>query len=255
LLLQWSHRVTPLDGFGMLVPLSEVRQQGCFQVVEIRKVVRRQDLPLERGEHDFDLIQPGGMDRQPMDMDGERQPEGLDPRLQPLGRVGGPVVHDQVQDADAVAPETLEHHAEKRLEVDEALARPAPGNRLARVDQQPRKQLQRPFPLVSISRAQRMPRTGGRNASRELSGLDRRLLIGTHDDLASSGELLRLGVEVQDDRGLFQEARIGRLLPRVVLPRLDLVFAQPAGNGRGRNGGNDPLGDGGLGNLSAGPAR
>jgi hypothetical protein len=50
-----------------------------------------QRLPLELAEQDFDLVQPGGVDGQPMKVDEERQVQAREPSRQALGRVRGAV--------------------------------------------------------------------------------------------------------------------------------------------------------------------
>ena len=95
-------------------------------------------------EHDLDLVKPGGIDGQPVQVDGERQVKRVDPRWQALGGVRGAVVQDQVEAANPPTPDAAEEHPQEALELDEALALKAAGQGFAGVHQQAAEQLDCP---------------------------------------------------------------------------------------------------------------
>jgi hypothetical protein len=67
--------VAPVNWSGSPIALGEEPQDATFDVARAGKVVRHQHLPLEDAEHDFDLVQPRGVNRQPMETDLEAQSE------------------------------------------------------------------------------------------------------------------------------------------------------------------------------------
>src|SRR5262245_52459773 len=89
----------------------------------------------------YDLVEPGRVDGQPMEVDGGRQVQAREPRRQALGRMRGAVVQDEVQAANPAAPDTVEGQRDEVLELDEALALEAAGQGFARVRQETGEQL------------------------------------------------------------------------------------------------------------------
>jgi hypothetical protein len=69
--------VGPPDRLSPAVALGEEGQDALTHVGSAVKVIGRERLPLQLAEHDLDLVEPGGIDRQPMEVDGERQVERL----------------------------------------------------------------------------------------------------------------------------------------------------------------------------------
>jgi hypothetical protein len=65
--------IGPPDRSRPSVALGEEAQDALADVVGTLEVVGRERLPLQLAEHDLDLVQPGRVDRQPMEMDGKRQ--------------------------------------------------------------------------------------------------------------------------------------------------------------------------------------
>src|SRR5262249_39722632 len=89
--------VGPLDRLSPTVALGEKAQDALADVVGALEVVGRERLPLQLAEHDLDLGPPGGIDRQPMEVDEERQIQAREPERQTLRRMRGAVVQDEVQ--------------------------------------------------------------------------------------------------------------------------------------------------------------
>jgi hypothetical protein len=138
----------------------------------------------------FDLIQPGSIDRQPMEVGGEWQVERPDPGRQALGGMRGAVVQDHVETANPPTPDTAEEHPQEALELDEPLALKAARQGFASVHQQAADQLDRALALIAIRQVQwpAGPRRG--RAPARLPGLDRRLLVRADDEVARPGEPL-----------------------------------------------------------------
>lgn len=227
--------IAPLNGLGVHVAFREVVHDPALQFLCIDEVPWREDLALKRREDDLDLIQPGGIDWQPVDADLEGQPQRPNPATDLLGRMGGAIVQDQMQNSDALGPKALEDHPEERLEFHEPFSLQAAGHRLAGVDQQPGEQIQHALAHVTSSVAHRFSRTGRIDSAGSGQGLDTGLLICTDEDLSPSGKGSRPLVKIQHHRGLLKELRVRRLLPGVALPGLDLVCPQPVPDGGGGN--------------------
>ena len=102
----------------------------------------------------------------------------------------------------------------------------------AGVHQQAGEQLHGASALIAIGHVYRAAGVRGRCASAGLPGLDGGLLIRADDHVALPGQRLGALVERQDRDGPFQEARVSRPLPAVVLPGLDAVGPEPALDGR-----------------------
>ena len=147
--------VGPLDRLSPSVALGEEAENALADVVGALKVVGRQRLPLPLAEHDLDLVEPGGVDGQPMEVDGKRQAPAREPARQTLGRMRRAVVQDEVQAADPSAPDTAEEQREEALELDEALALEAARQRFPGMHEQAAEQLHRPLALVAIRQVHR----------------------------------------------------------------------------------------------------
>jgi len=232
-----KHRggVAPFDWFGMEIALSKIVHDSILQILGIREVPWRENLALKRREDDLDLIQPGGIDRQPMDSYLEGKLERSNPSSNLFGRMGGSVIEDQMEDSNVFCPETPEDHLEEVLELHEPLAGEAARHRLSGVDEQPREQVENSLPLVAGSRPNRLARASRHDSAGIGQGLDARLFIGADDDLAPTSHRSRSRVEIQCYRGLLQELRIGRLLPGMVPPWLNPFCPKPVTNRGGSN--------------------
>ena len=117
--------VAPLDRLSPSVALGEVAQDALADVIGALEVIGRERLPLQLAEDDLDLVQPGGVDGQPMEVDGKWQAQDREPGGQTLGRMRRAVVQDEVQAANPAAPDTTKEQLEEVLELNEALAREA----------------------------------------------------------------------------------------------------------------------------------
>ena len=227
--------VRPSHRFGIPISFFEVAHEDSLDFISVLEIVRRQDVALHMRKDNLDLIQPGRMDRQPVDLDPERQVQAFDPFFDLFGRMRGAVVENQMQDADLLAPETAEEHLEEGLEITEALSIETTRQSFAAIDQQRREQLDRSLALIAIADQGRASRTRRSGAAYSLASLKGGLFIGAHDDMTDGRQLLSPFVEPQDGNGLFQKLGIGRFLPASELPGFDVFSAQPAPNGGGRD--------------------
>ena len=84
---------------------------------------------------------------------------------------------------------------------------------------------------VAGSMTYRLTGLGGINPAGGGPGLHAGFLIRADDDLSPSSQGVSPFIEIQHNGRLLEELRIGRLLPRVALPRLDLLLAQPIPDG------------------------
>ena len=222
---EFGRGVAPRNRFGVPIALSQVTQHLRFEFLAILEVPRGEDVSLESGEDQLHLIQPRGVDGQPMDVDSEREVKAPNPRLDLLGRMGRSVVQDEMEHRDPLTPEAAEEHVAEPLEVHEPLALKTPRQGLALMDQQRGEEIESALPCVAGADPQGLAGTGRQDATGHLQRLDAGLLIRTDDDCAVLDERMGLLVEPQHGGGLLQEAGIGGLLPGAVLPGLDAVLA------------------------------
>ena len=189
---------------GGAIAFREERQDATLDMVRAGKVIRHQHLPLQHTEHDLDLVEPGGVHRQPMDADLEAQPEREDPGGQLLRSVSRTVILDQMEHANPLAPQAGEQHPQEGLEFSESLPLKTPRQRLPAVHQQAGEQLHGPFPLIPVADMYSMAGRGGGRAAGSLSSLDRCLLVRADDDVAFPAQLLRSLVQVENGDRLFK---------------------------------------------------
>lgn len=219
----------------MAVTFREVVHDSAFKFLDIGEMSGSQHLAFQWREDDLHLIQPGGVDRQPVETDVEGKFQRPDPSADLFGRMGGAVVEDQMQHPNSFGPEAPEDHLEEVLELHEPFAREAARDRLSGVDEQSSEQMQDSLANVAGSMAHRLAGLGGIDPAGGGPGLHAGLLIRTDDDLSPSSQRLGFLVEIQHDGRLLEELRVGRLLPRVALPGLDFFFPEPVANGGGGN--------------------
>ena len=87
----------------MTIQLLKIGQQVPLQNQGAGGVIRRQHIALHFAENDFDLVQPTGPLRQPVESDLEGQLQRNNPRVQLLGSMGRTIVQNQVQDLQPAA--------------------------------------------------------------------------------------------------------------------------------------------------------
>jgi len=227
-----SRGIAPPNGLGALVAVSQVVHDRVFHLINGFEMSWAQDLPLQWGENDFDLIQPRGIFRQPVDANSVRESQTVDPCIDLFGSVSRSIVENQVQDGDLFGPKTREDRVQKVLEVDETLPVEETGYSLSCVDQESRKEIRNSQPLVATTSPQGLARSGCDNAARDPQRLNAGFLVRADNDFPPASQFPGLFVEIEHDRCLFEEERIGRFLPRPMLPGLYLLLTKPLPDGR-----------------------
>src|SRR6266487_2189590 len=138
--------VGPFDRLGLLVEIHEKVSNGLFQVLDIDKVIGLEQLALQDTEPDLQLIEPGGIRRQPTDVKLELTLHHcwlfLQPAFQLLRSVGGSIVQDQA-DRPCTALKRLRDDdlLHKGLKIGKGFARAAAARDLPIGDTESRKQV------------------------------------------------------------------------------------------------------------------
>ena len=147
---QFLGGIAPLDGSRRSVALCEKRQRPIFYQGQAGEVIRCQDLLLEQAKDDLNLIEPGRVHGQPMDADVEAEPQGANPGSQLLGRMGGPIIENEMQHANSLAPEAGEEHPQEDLKFAEALALKTPREGFPAMHQEAREELHSALTLIAV---------------------------------------------------------------------------------------------------------
>src|SRR5947209_11359248 len=153
------------------------------------KVVRLQVFALQYTEPDFDLIEPGGVGRQPEHLKVQSSFTGLfllaEPPLELFGRMSGAIVQDESHGVDLSSQrfgnDFLLH---KGLEIDKALALTANSVNLAISDRKSGKEMACPTTLIARFVKPRLASLCWTRRLLPLAGLDRGFLIETDQPVA-----------------------------------------------------------------------
>ena len=146
---------------GSPVVMTDEDQDGLLQVWQGVKVIGLQHLALQDTEPELDLIEPGRVLGQPVDLHLKRPGTsfclGLQPGFQSFRRVRGPVIQNQGQGVHPTLPGRRDDRVQqKRLEVDKPFPGPTLAVHLPVGDTQPGEELQSALPLVA--RREPLPR-------------------------------------------------------------------------------------------------
>jgi len=218
----------PLEGFGDTLIVSLELQDTLSRGLRRSEVVGREDLALQDGEVDLDLVQPAGMDRE-MDQD-EIRPVGMKAIDRPLTAMHGSVVDDQ-EDPLCRSIELLRHDLfNQAMEGrDRTTGLDAPEKRcLVNIPSRQIGESAQPLVLMFHPHSPAGSRSlGGVDPSSELNPCH---LIGTENAISGAQRLAlpHPGVEVQYSPCLFGEVRVPGVDPAAVSPGSDGVLAQPA---------------------------
>src|SRR5439155_3251421 len=68
LAFQFFNRVGPLEWFGGLVVVGNEVQDGLLKLIKATEMVGLEEFALQQTEPNFDLIEPGGIGRQPIEL-------------------------------------------------------------------------------------------------------------------------------------------------------------------------------------------
>jgi hypothetical protein len=230
----------PLEGSCQALVVILKSEETILDLGEGGEVVGGEDLPLDDGEVNFDLIEPTGVDRS---MDQDEVGVGFLEALEgSLPAMAGAVIHDPEHPA-RVAVRGLGHDLG-----DEAVKRLNAGGRLASSED---------LCPVNIERGQagprsaadifmfhpgRLMRTGRQSGVDSDSGLDAGFFVGADDEVlrVEALALPGLGVKVENPSRFGRELGVAGEDPGAALPRTDGVFMKPASHRFIADGGGDP---------------
>src|SRR5437660_4514592 len=195
---------------------------------ERTEVIRREDLALDDGEIDLNLIEPTGVDGGVDEH--ELRPPGLQPRAGAVAPMRGTVVRDP-EDTPSRAIRFLPHDLR-----DEPVEGRDAGLRFA-APEHPRAMHIPGGDIgpgagasVLVLDPERSTRRGRLRRVAPTPGLDARFFIGAEHVLPrpEGNSLPAALVEIQDSAGLKREVRIARKDPAAIAPRSQRVLAEPA---------------------------
>lgn len=235
--------------------MVEEFKNGISEFMDVFEVVGRQHLSLKLAEDNLDLIKPGGMNGEPMNLDLEGKLKRGDPGSQLLAGMSGAVIEDEMKALDILTPQASEDRSQETLEINEAFPREAPRQGFTGSHLKGGEELDGSLAFISIADLEATPRPGRAHAALKLPGLNRWFFIRTDDDMTRPSQVVGLGVKIQDRDGLLQESGIGGFLPGVEPPGFDLVGLEPAPQGRDRQPGNDFFNDRGFDQIRNRPPR
>ncbi len=93
------NRIGPLEGLGGLIVVNDEVEHGLLKLIKAGKMVRLQEFALEQAQPDFDLVQPGGIGRQPIELYRQffirPRRQFLNKAGELLGSVGRTIIEDQ----------------------------------------------------------------------------------------------------------------------------------------------------------------
>jgi len=245
----------PLEGNGdLLVAILEAKQ-AVFEFAERREIIRCQDLPLDDGEVNFNLIQPTGMDRR-VNRD-QGGPLGAEPIAGLLAAMAGTVVHDP-EDAAGRTIRLLVHDLR-----DQAIKRRDAGFRFTAAKDLgaphvPSRQISpSASALVFVLDVLGTVRGWGQGRVPTTTGLKAGLLVRAHDEVSASQRCAfpEARVEVENPTGLFDKSRIARKHPAPETPGTKRVAAQPAPQRGAADLGHDAFGQHFAADLGQGKTR
>jgi len=218
----------PFEGLGgLLITLLESHQL-VLKRAEAGKVVGREELALDDGEIDLDLVEPTGVNRG-VDED-DVGPFGAQPSGGALATVRRAIV-DNPEYAPRGAVGLLAHDlSDQTFEGGDAGLALAAAEQLGAMDIPGRDIGPSTGATVFVLNVNRPPRSGRQRGMFASARLDAGLLVGAEHIIArSQGFVLPPAlVEVQDAAGLGGEGGIARENPAAMTPRSQRVLAEPA---------------------------
>jgi len=198
-LFEFLDRVGPVDRFGSLVVIRDVLAERAFESTGAEKVIGLQVFALQHTEPDFELIEPGGIGRQPEHLKVQSPFTRLflltEPPLELFGRMGSAIVQDEGHRVDLASKGFgNDHLLEKGLEIDEALAAAAGAVDLSIGDRESGKEMACATTMVARFVQQRLTWACWARRLLPLACLDGGFLIQAHQPRACSQEGSRLAI-------------------------------------------------------------
>ena len=145
-LFEFLDGVGPVDRFGSLVVIRDVLVKRAFEIAGAEKVIGLQVLAQKQTKPDFELIEPGGIGRQPEDLKVQLLFACAflltEPAFELFGGMRGSIVQDEDHRLHLALKGFGEKDLlEKGLEIDKALAAPADAINPAISHREPGKQM------------------------------------------------------------------------------------------------------------------
>jgi len=218
----------PLEGLGGLLIAILESHELVLERGEVRKVVGREELALDDGEIDLDLVEPAGVDRS-VDED-DVGPFGAQPSGGALATVRRTIVGDP-EYAPRGAVGLLAHDlSDETFEGSDAGLALAAAEQLGAMDIPGRDIGPSTGATVFVLNINRPPRPGRQRGMFAPARLDAGLLVGAEHIIARSQGFVPPPalIEVQDAAGLGSEGGITRENPATMAPRSQRVLAEPA---------------------------
>ena len=218
----------PVEGGGDLVVVVLERVEAVDDRLEAREVIWSQDFALHDGEHDLDLVQPGGVEGEVHEH--EVGPLGLETVNRSLPAVGGAVVDDPEHTLGVpvgiAGHDLLDQPPERR---DPGLLLTASGQ-VAAVHVPGGEVAQRAATVIVMLDTLGTAWSGSGGLVGALPGLDLCLLVRADHVLAGVQQpaLPAPLIQIENRAGTLQEPRVAREHPGAVLPRFQGVLSQPA---------------------------
>jgi hypothetical protein len=248
-------REGPLEGLGgFLVVLLEPHQLFSKRG-EVRKIVGRQQLALDDGEIDLDLVEPTGVDRS-MDED-DIGPFGAQSSSSALAAMRGAVVDDPEHAAGRPVRLLAHDLRDQAFEGSDAGFSLASAEQLGVADV-PRSDVgPRAGPSIFVFDVKRAPRSGRQWWMFAPACLDARLLVGAeHKIKRPQGFVVPPTlIQVQDAASLDGKSGVAGEDPAAMAPRSQRVLAEPAPQRGAADLRHQPLRDGLPAQFGKRPAR
>jgi len=222
-------------GFPIILKIQEAFGDG----VEIRKIIGCEDLALDNGEVDFDLVEPTGMDGRVDEGDG--WPLRTDPGDGALSAMGGSIVDDP-EDAPCGAIRFLLHDlAQEATEGVNAGRKFAASKDLGAMDVPGGKVGPGAEALILMFDTHGAPRSRRKRWVLTPTWLDAGLLVRAEHEVVGAQGLASPAsfVQVEDASGLFGEVRSAWKNPAAISPRSQSILAEPAPDRGLADGGHD----------------
>src|SRR5258707_2146890 len=240
-LLKLLNGIGPLDRFGCLIVISDVFLQRSFESIGTEKVIGLQVFALQETEPDFDLIQPGGVGGQPMDL--KMGPSVthlfllLEPAFELLGRVSCSIIENEDHGMDLTAQrfgnDLLLH---KGLEIDKTFAASTRSVDVAISHRKSSKQMTGTTTMIACFVQHGLASMRCTRRLLTLTGLNGGFLIQADQPDTLTQEGLGLTISVQDWTGSLQKGDgIMNVLPGVIAPGTKTFCLQPATHRAARN--------------------
>lgn len=229
----------PLEGGCDALVVVLKLKDTIFYLLQGREVVGSEDLPLDYGEVNFDLVEPTRVNRTMHKDDvGEGSFEASNGLL---SAVRGAIVHDP-ENPTRVTVGRLGHDlGDKAVERLDAGGLITASEDLCAVNIECRQVSPGTAALVFVFYSHGLIRACGQGRVLSNACLDAGFLIGRkHEVIGFQGLAFPLpGVEVEDASRLLGELGVAREYPGAVMPRADGVLVNPAPHGFIADGGND----------------